>query len=127
MASIVLFHSILGLRDVEHQFADILRSDGHEVLLPELYNGKTAETYDAGFALKEKISDPTIHAHAEQALDSAPATAVLAGVSFGAFLVGSFWGKRSRMPGAMLLAGSAEWMTPRRIAGFCPCCASRPI
>ena len=117
MASVVLFHSILGLRPAEQAIASALESGGHSVALPDLFGGLTSDSYEQGFALKEDVGDAAIEARARRALDEAPEDAVLAGVSFGAFLVGRFWGNRPRMPGALLFAGGAPWMTPR-VAGL---------
>ncbi|MDJ0944906.1 MAG: dienelactone hydrolase family protein [Kiloniellales bacterium] len=114
MAHVVLFHSILGLRPAEQEIAAALVQDGHRVALPDLYDGRATDDYDAGFRLKEEIGDAVIDAHARSAIEEAPNDAVLSGVSLGAFLVGRFWGQRPRMPGALLFAGVAPWMTPRR-------------
>lgn len=116
MAHLVLFHSILGLRPAEHEIASALVADGHSVALPDLYDGRTTDTYDEGFRLKEEVGDAAIEAHARAAIDEAPDDAVMSGVSFGAFLVGQFWGERPRMPGALLFAGVGPWMTPHRPA-----------
>ena len=110
MAHVVLFHSILGLRQAEREIASVFEADGHEVSLPDLFAGRTAKTYEDGFALKEVIGDGLIEARARRALDDSPETAVLAGVSFGAFLVGQLWGSRPKMQGALLFAGIAPWM-----------------
>ena len=114
MAHVVLFHSILGLRPAEQEIASALAAEGHTVALPDLYDGRATDDYDAGFRLKEEVGDAVIEAHARAAVEEAPDDAVLSGVSFGAFLVGRFWGERPQMPGALLFAGAAPWMTPRR-------------
>lgn len=114
MAHIVLFHSILGLRSAEREIAAVLEQDGHAVALPDLYDGQATDDYDEGFRLKGAVGDAAIEARAQAALDAAPQDAVLSGVSYGAFLVGSFWGSRPRMPAALLFAGVAPWMTPQR-------------
>lgn len=114
MAHVVLFHSVLGLRPVEHKIAAALEEHGHVVTLPDLYDGRSATHYDAGFELKDKVGEVAIHERVLSALHAAPETAVLAGVSFGAFLLGRHWTDRPRMPGAVLIAGGAPWMEPRR-------------
>lgn len=114
MAHIVLFHSILGLRPIEGEIAAVFEADGHTVSLPDLYDGRAADDYDAGFALKKEVGDEAVHARAKAALDAAPAAAVLSGVSSGAFLIGDYWGERPQMAGALLFAGIAPWMTPPR-------------
>jgi len=109
MPHVVLFHSILGLRTVERDLAATLAGDGHVVTLPDLYAGQSADNYKAGFRLKEATGEAPIMDRARAALRNAPPDAVLAGISFGAYLVGQFWGERPRMPGALLIAGGAQW------------------
>lgn len=101
-------------RPVERALAAAFEADGHHVALPDLYNGRTAEGYDAGFRLKDEVGEEAIQARARAALAQAPEDAVLAGASFGAFLLGELWGERPGMAGALLLAGFAPWMEPRR-------------
>lgn len=109
MAHILLFHSILGLRPAEREIAAAFSADGHSVTLPDLYDGQTTEDYEEGFRLKEDIGDAAILERARDVLTEVPDDAILAGVSFGAFLVGQFWGERPRMPAALLFAGGAGW------------------
>lgn len=117
MATVLLFHSILGLRAAEREIAARFERGGHRVILPDLFDGRTAEGYEAGFALKDQIGDDMILSCADAAVAAAPEDAVLSGVSFGGFMVGRFWGDRPKASGALLLAGIAPWMSPRR-AGF---------
>lgn len=117
MAHIVLFHSILGLRPVEHAVAAQLERHGHRVSLPDLFGGLATDDYDTGFAQRKAVGTAAILKAAKAAVDAAPETAVLAGVSFGASLISEFWGARPRMAGALLIAGVTDWMAPRR-AGF---------
>lgn len=114
MAHIVLFHSILGLRPVEGEIAAVFEADGHTVSLPDLFGGRAADTYEAGFAQRKEVGTEAIMERAKAAVDAAPADAVLAGVSFGAALIGEFWGDRPEMKGALLYAGITEWMDPPR-------------
>jgi dienelactone hydrolase len=114
MTSIVLFHSILGLRQAERDIAHAFESAGYSVALPDLFDGRVAETYEDAFRMKDEIGDAAIVARAGRALQDVPADTVLAGISFGAFLIGRFWQDRPYMPGALLISGVAPWMKPRR-------------
>lgn len=114
MAHVVLFHSILGLRPVERHIASVFEGDGHTVMLPDLFDGRSVDDYDSAFPLKKEIGNDAIMARARAAVDAAPANAVLSGVSFGADLIGELWQDRPEMPGALLFAGITSWMTPRR-------------
>lgn len=111
MVHIVLFHSILGLRPVEHAIAAVIQADGHTVTLPDLFAGKSADNYDDAFALRKSVGTEAIMERAQVAVEAAPAEAVLSGVSFGASLIGEFWTDRPQMAGALLFAGIAEWMS----------------
>ena len=114
MAQVLLFHSVLGLRNAEHEIAAAFQADGHTVVLPDLYDGRSAQSYPEAFELKDAIGDAAIESRARAAVAAAPEDAVLAGVSYGAYLIGQFWGDRPKLRGALLFSGVAPWMTPRR-------------
>ena len=78
MKSLVLFHSILGLRPVEHELARIFAGIGYQVTVPDLFGGKTATSYEDGFSLRDQIGDEVIQARAMAALGEASPDAVLA-------------------------------------------------
>lgn len=113
MVQVILLHSVLGLRQVEHEIASAWRAAGHEVALPDLYRGRTAKTYDDGFRLKDSVGEAAMRARLADAVRSAHGRVVLAGVSLGAHLLGEHWG-RANVIGAILLCGVARWMEPRR-------------
>ena len=114
MVEVMLFHSVLGLRDAEREIADTLEADGHRVMLPDLYDGARTDSYEEGFRLQQAIGEDTLALRARAAAATAVPEAVLAGVSFGAYLVGSVWSERPAAAGAVLLCGVAPWMVPRR-------------
>jgi dienelactone hydrolase len=114
MAHVVLFHSILGLRPIEHAIAERFEREGHRVTLPDLFDGRATDDFDAGFAIRKEVGNDAIMARATAALAASPDDAVLSGVSFGAFLIAQFWDNRPRMAGALLYAGITPWMTPPR-------------
>ena len=109
MAHIVLFHSILGLRPIERDLAREWEEWGHTVTLPDLYEGRTAQTYDEGFALYGEIGASKVRARGLSAAEELPENAVLAGVSMGGDLVGGLWARRPRSKGALLISGPAPW------------------
>jgi dienelactone hydrolase len=55
LATVVLFHSVHGLRPAVHRAADRLRAAGHEVHTPDLFDGRTAATAEEGMELKDDI------------------------------------------------------------------------
>jgi dienelactone hydrolase len=107
MASIILFHSVYGLRHVEHAAAQRFRAAGHDVFLPDLFAGQTADTIDRGFELMEAIGWSRICVRAERAINELPADTVLAGISMGAGVVASLWPHRVDAKGILLLHGLA--------------------
>lgn len=109
MVDVILYHSVLGLRPVESGLADEWRAAGHQVTTPDLYEGRTAETYDGGFAIMKQIGLDTIVARALDAAEPLPPTAVLAGVSMGAGMASRAWERRPEAAGILFLAGPAPW------------------
>ena len=115
MATILLFHSVLGLRPVERGLAEEWRGAGHAVLLPDLYGGRTAETYDGGFAILGEVTQAEVERRALDAAEAAPRGAVLAGVSMGAGLAAHVWAGRPDAAGILFLSGPGAW--PDRVDG----------
>lgn len=109
MAHIVLFHSILGLRDAEHEIAGHFIDNGHQVTLPDLFEGRSASNYPEGFALFKTFDRADLLSRAKSVVKAVPQNAVLSGVSFGAGIVSDLWSDRPHMKGALLFAGAAEW------------------
>ena len=107
MAHIVLFHSALGFRTVEHEAAARLEDWGHRVTLPDLYAGRAANATDAGLALMDEIGWTTICERARSALADVPETAVLFGISMGAGVIGDIWPERPAARAIILLHGLA--------------------
>ena len=117
MATILLFHSVLGLRDAEAALAARFRAAGHEVVLPDLYGGQRSNDYDRGFAIRDRVGWGTMIARAQAAAAPLPPETVLAGVSLGAQVAGEVWASRPETAGVLLLHGPCE--NPAR-------CARRP-
>jgi dienelactone hydrolase len=108
MAPIALFHSVLGLRPVELRAAERLRQAGHEVVTPDLYDGRTAATLDLGFRLADRVGWKAVITRARQSLDGMPDETVLAGVSMGAGVVAELWPERPATAGVLLLHATAD-------------------
>ncbi len=53
--TIALFHSAYGPRPAVHAAAGRLRAAGHEVLLPDLFDGRTADDATQSMALKDEF------------------------------------------------------------------------
>ncbi len=108
MATVILFHSALGLRELEHGAADRFRAAGHEVHTPDLYEGQIATSATAGDALMNSFGEDALAERALKACSGLPATAVLAGLSMGAVLAARVWAKRAQTNGVLLLHGLGE-------------------
>ncbi|NVD38827.1 dienelactone hydrolase family protein [Ensifer sp. HO-A22] len=103
MATVILFHSIRGLRALERDAATRLQALGHHVLTPDLFDGQVAGSVDEGFALKDRIGWRTLCERAEAVVAGQPASAVLGGFSFGAAVASHLWAKRPETSGVLLL------------------------
>ncbi|MFB6872632.1 dienelactone hydrolase family protein [Streptomyces sp. NPDC056323] len=85
LMNIMLFHSTYGLRPAVHAAAGRLRAAGHEVQVPDLFEGRTFETVEEGLAFKEEVGKDELLKRA--VLAAAPYSdrgLVYAGFSFGA-------------------------------------------
>ena len=82
MTEVVLFHHIQGLTDGVVAFADELRTSGHVVHTPDLFEGRTFGTIEEGFAYAKELGD-AVDAKANGAADALPESLVYAGFSWG--------------------------------------------
>jgi len=105
LATVLLCHSVYGLRDLEREAAARLRAAGHRVATPDLYEGRTAETVEAGFALRDATGWDVMVARAAEAAEALPAETVLAGFSMGAAVAAALWPERPATAGLLLLHG----------------------
>ncbi|MFC6883644.1 MULTISPECIES: dienelactone hydrolase family protein [Actinomadura] len=109
MASILLLHSMYGLRPAVHQAAERLRADGHEVHVPDLYDGRVVETAEEGIAIKEEIGRDELLKRAVAA--AAPFTdqgLVYAGFSLGGALAQNLALADGKARGLLLMHGTSD-------------------
>lgn len=83
MTEIALFHHALGLTPGITAFADALRQAGHTVHTPDLFDGKTFDTIDAGVGHAQEIGFDQVLARAKTAADALPTDIVYLGFSLG--------------------------------------------
>jgi len=83
MAEVLLFHHALGRTPGVVAFADELRRAGHTVHAPDLFDGRTFDTIDAGMAHVGEIGILEVIARGERAAEGLPAALVYAGFSLG--------------------------------------------
>jgi dienelactone hydrolase len=84
MAEVVLFHHVQGLTDGVRAFADHLRSGGHTVHTPDLFDGERPATIDDGVAHVRSVGGEVLDQRADRAVADLPEALVYAGFSFGA-------------------------------------------
>lgn len=102
MTELILFHHAQGLTDGVRTFADELRSAGHRVTVPDLYDGQTFATLAAGIAHAQRIGFGTLVARGELAAAALPASIVYAGFSLGVLPAQKLAQTRSGALGAIL-------------------------
>jgi dienelactone hydrolase/uncharacterized damage-inducible protein DinB len=84
MTDVIVFHHAQGLTDGVRQFAERLRSAGHRVTVPDLYDGKVFDTLDGGVAHAQEVGFDTILERGRAAAEGLPNELVYAGFSLGA-------------------------------------------
>jgi dienelactone hydrolase len=106
VAEVLLFHHAQGLTPGVLAFADRLRSEGHVVHTPDLYEGRMFDDLDAGVAHAEEVGFGTIVERGRQAAESLPADLVYAGMSLGVMPAQLLAQTRPGARGALLLHSS---------------------
>lgn len=109
LMNIMLFHSTYGLRPAVHAAADRLRAAGHEVQVPDLFEGHTFETVEEGMAFKEEVGKDELLRRA--VLAAAPYSdrgLVYAGFSFGAATAQTLALGDEKARGLLLFHGTSD-------------------
>ena len=83
MVEVVLFHHVQGLTDGVQAFAEELRSGGHTVHTPDLFDGERPASIEDGVAYAQGLGDD-LDKRADSAVGDLPAGLVYAGFSSGA-------------------------------------------
>src|SRR5215203_5497026 len=83
MTTVLLFHHAQGLTPGVLAFADELRAAGHTVHAPDLYEGRTFDTLDAGVAHAGSIGFDILIEQGRTIAETLPAELVYAGFSLG--------------------------------------------
>ncbi|MFF2325942.1 MULTISPECIES: dienelactone hydrolase family protein [unclassified Streptomyces] len=107
--NIMLFHSTYGLRPAVHAAAARLRAAGHEVQVPDLFEGRTFETVEEGLAFKEEVGKDELLRRA--VLAAAPYSErglVYAGFSFGASTAQTLALGDEKARGLLLFHGTSD-------------------
>ena len=107
MAEVVLFHSVLGLRQGVISAADRLRAAGHEVHTPDLFDGEVFDDIDDGMRKAEALGHRGVSSRAMSAVAGLPAGLVFAGFSMGTAYAELLAAGRPGALGAVLMHGAA--------------------
>ena len=102
MTHVVLFHHAHGLTAGVHAFADLLRSDGHLVETPDLFDGHTFTALDEGVAYAEQLGFGSIIERGAVAAGDLHGPAVYAGFSLGVLPAQMLAQTRPNAVGALL-------------------------
>jgi len=103
MASIVLFHSALGLTTGTRKFAETLIRDGHIVLTPDLFDGETFRAVEDGVKKRDAVGIPELIRRAAKSVEAAPLASIYAGFSMGAAAAQFLAATRPGARGAVLM------------------------
>ncbi|MEU6774399.1 dienelactone hydrolase family protein [Streptomyces sp. NPDC046759] len=107
--NIMLFHSAYGLRPAVRDAADRLRTAGHEVWTPDLFEGRTFDTVEDGMEFKERIGKEELLKRA--VLAAAPYSdrgLVYAGFSLGASIAQTLALGDDKARGLLLVHGTSD-------------------
>jgi dienelactone hydrolase len=105
MVDVVLFHHAQGLTDGVRDFADHLRAAGHQVTVPDLYDGATFDTLDDGIAHARQVGFDTILERGRLAAEGLPDGMVYAGFSLGVMPAQLLAQTRADAKGALVVHG----------------------
>lgn len=103
MAEVILFHHAQGLTDGVREFAERLRAAGHQVAVPDLYEGATFDNLDDGVGYARQVGFATIAERGKAAAEGLPSDVVYAGMSLGVMPAQELAQTRPGAKGALLL------------------------
>ncbi|WP_228977798.1 dienelactone hydrolase family protein [Streptomyces sp. DH12] len=116
---IMLFHSVYGPRPAVHAAADRLRAAGHQVHVPDLYEGQTAASVEEGREIKDRIGWEELTRRAVSA--AAPHSErglVYAGFSLGAAFAQVLAVADEKARGLLLLHGTYDVPEDASVGGL---------
>jgi dienelactone hydrolase len=105
MTEVLLYHHVQGLTGGVRSFADDLRQAGHTVHTPDLFDGQTFETIEAGMAFARDAGFGALTERGVAVAEELGAELVYAGFSFGVMAAQQLAQTRPGARGALLLSG----------------------
>ena len=115
MAEVLLFHHAQGRTPGVTAFADTLRAAGHTVHVPDLYEGRTFDDFEAGIGHAQEIGFGTLIERGVAAAEGLPDSLVYAGFSLGVLPAQKLAQTRPGAAGALLISAcvpTSEFGTP---------------
>jgi len=107
MAEVLLFHHIQGLTPGVVAFADELRAAGHTVHTPDLFEGRTFDSIEAGQAYLGEVGFQNVGERALREAEGLPPELVYAGFSLGVMPAQQLAQTRAGARGALLFHACA--------------------
>ncbi|WP_443072050.1 dienelactone hydrolase family protein [Streptomyces sp. WMMC1477] len=109
LATVVLFHSVYGRRPAVEAAAERLRAAGHEVHVPDLYDGRVLETVEEGRAVMDELGrDELLRRAVAVAAPLSERGVVYAGFSLGAAIAQSVALGDEKARALLLLHGTSN-------------------
>ncbi len=106
MTTVVLFPSVLGVREGVLDAARRLRQDGHDVLVADLYEGRTFDDYAPAMSYaEEELGHEELMRRAREAVAALPDGFVVAGFSLGCVMTVHVATQRT-VSGVVMMAGA---------------------
>jgi dienelactone hydrolase len=106
MTTVVLFPSVLGVRQGVLDAAERLRQDGHDVLVADLYGGRTFDDYPPAMSFAwEVVGQKALKERSLEAVADLPDGFVAAGFSLGCILA-VYVATRRTVSGVLMVAGA---------------------
>jgi dienelactone hydrolase len=103
LSEVVLFHHAQGLTEGVRAFADELCAAGHSVHTPDLFDGRTFPSLEAGMAFAEELGFGSLIERGTQVAGALPAELVYAGFSLGVLPAQKLAQTRAGARGALLM------------------------
>lgn len=101
MATIVLFHHVLGLTSGFEALADALRAGGHEVETPDMFDGRAFGSIEEGIGFVAEEGEEALGARGLAALPEPGGVLVVGGTSFGAAVAATAVAQRPDIAGML--------------------------
>jgi dienelactone hydrolase len=105
MTGVVLFHHAQGVTPGVRSLADRVRDAGYRVSVPDLFEGRTFATLEAGIAFARRTGFDEIAARGVAAVQGTPGDLVLVGISLGAVPAEGIAVTRPGVSGVVLVSG----------------------